>query len=146
MPAKTYDPNDMIITFMGDVITGFADGTFISIVPSSERWGKTVGADGEVGRSKSNDNTYEVTITLMQTSASNDYLSEKLAADKNSNEGIGALQIIDKSGTTEFFFDSAWIRQPADSEYSKDVAERAWTFDTGQALQETIGGSNTTSA
>lgn len=139
--VKTYDPKDMIIIFRGAQISGFADGTFLNIVPGGQRYTKAVGADGEVARSKSNDNTHEVTLTLMATSQSNDTLSVALLADKLFNAGAGPLQIIDKNGTTLYFWDIAWVRQPPDIEGSKEISERAWTLDTGQVVQEFVGGS-----
>lgn len=138
--VKTYDPKKMIITFLGTPISGYADGTFLTITPSSERYTKSVGADGETARGKSNDNTHEVTITLLQSSLSNDVLSNALAADKIGNLGKGPLQVVDLNGTTLFYWDVAWIRQPPDAEYSKEVGERAWIFDTGPIVQENIGG------
>lgn len=139
--VKTYNPKDLIIIFGGVVVSGFADGTFVTVTPNSERFTRTVGADGEVGRAKSNDNTHEVVITLMSTSASNDYLSIVLNADKSLNAGVKPLQIIDNKGTTLFFWDAAWIVQPPDVEFSKEITERAWTLHTGQVVEENIGGS-----
>jgi hypothetical protein len=141
MPAKTYDPNLVQIIFKGVPIVGFADGSFVTITPSAENFTKSVGADGEVARSKSNDNTYEVTITLMQTSLSNTYLSGVMTIDRLTNLGTGSLQIIDLSGQTLFFFDAAWVRQAPDADFAKEVGERAWVFDTAQAITEIVGGS-----
>lgn len=138
--VKTYNPKRVIIVYGGVPITGYADGTFISVAPSSDRFSKTVGADGEVARSKSNDNTHEVTITLLSTSLSNSYLSGILTLDKISDAGALPLQIIDLSGGELFFWPQAWIRTPPTADFSKEISERAWVFDTGQAVQEFIGG------
>lgn len=138
--TKTYDPKQIVVTFNGVPIVGFADGTFISVSPSGDRFTKTVGADGEVGRSKSNDNTSEVTITLLQTSLSNDYLNSQMLLDKLTNSGKGTLQIKDMAGTSVHFWKEAWIKTPPDGEYSKEISERSWVFDTGQADIEVFGG------
>lgn len=137
---KTYAPDLVITSVNGVPITGFADGTFISISPAADRFTKTVGADREVARAKSNDNTYEVTITLLSTSLSNDYLTSLLNADKLANAGKFVLQIKDLNGTTLFFWQSAWIKTPPTVEFSKEITERAWVIDTGQADIEYIGG------
>jgi hypothetical protein len=71
----TYDPKKVIITLGGVPIGGYADG-FVQIDPNSETWTKKVGADGEVARALSNDNTHTIQITLMQTSLSNAYVAE----------------------------------------------------------------------
>lgn len=141
--VNTYDPKQLIIVFGGVPITGYADGTFVTVTPNAERFTKVVGADGEVTRTKSNDFTHEVTITLKQSSLSNDYLSTIMNADRLSNLGKLPLQIKDINGTTLWNWSQAWIRQPPDSEFAKELGERAWIFDTGSADLEQIGGSLT---
>jgi hypothetical protein len=136
---KSYDPNQVIIIYGGVPISGLADGTFIQVT-NADAWSKKVGADGEVGRSKSNDYTSEVTLTLMQTSSSNNYLSGIVAIDKASNAGALPLQILDLSGTSLHFWPQAWIRKTADAGYSKEIGDRAWVFDTGQPAQNVVGG------
>lgn len=138
--VKTYDAKFVIITFNGVPITGFADGTFVSVAPSSDMYTKVVGADGAVARSRSNDDTAEVTITLMQTSLSNDFLSTQMLLDRTLNAGKGALQIKDLQGTSLHFFQNAWIKSKPTIEYAKDMSDRVWVFDTGQADIEVIGG------
>ncbi len=140
MAVKTYNPSKVIITFKGKTIQGYADGTFVSVTPSSEWWTKSTGADGEVSRSATNDYTHEVEFTLKQTSSSNDYLSQEAMKDKRLGTGKGELQIKDTGGTTIFFWPEAWIRQPADNENAKETSERSWTLDTGQVKEMNIGG------
>lgn len=140
MAVKTYDPANVIITFNGVPLTGFADGEFITITSPSERFTKVVGADGLVSRAKSNDNTHEVTVTLTGTSISNDYLTGIVALDRYGNAGKGALQIADLNGTALFAWEEAWIRQPSDVSFDKTITDKAWTFDTGQATIESYGG------
>lgn len=137
---KTYDPKDVIVTFGGVSLSGFADGTFISVTASMERFQKVVGADGEVARGRSNDDTHEVTITLMQTSPSNDDLAAIAKSDRQSNDGVRALAIRDLGGNTLMFWPEAWVRQTPDIEFAKEVGERAWVFDTGQIAIEDISG------
>lgn len=138
--VKTYDPKLVTVIFGGVPISGFADGTFVTVTPAAERFTKTVGADGEVSRAKSNDKTAEVALTLIQTSPSNDYLSSILAIDNASNLGKLPLQIVDLSGTTVQSWSEAWLKQPPDLEFSKETGERAWMFDTGQPDVENFGG------
>ena len=140
--SKTYDPKQVKISFFGIPISGFAEGTFITATPSGDRFSKAVGADGEVGRAKSNNNTHEVTLTLLQVSPSNDVLNGFLQADKLTNAGKGPLQIVDLSGTTVMMWKDAWIKTPPDVELGNEIGERAWVFDTGQIVEEAIGGNN----
>lgn len=138
--VRTYNPSKIVVIFGGVPITGYADGTFVTVTPSGQRWTKSIGADGETARAKSNDYTYEVTLTLQQTSPSNTYLSTILSADRNLDAGALPLQIIDIGGLSLFFWLSAWIRQPPDVEFGKEITERAWVFDTARATQEVVGG------
>lgn len=124
---REYDPKDLVINYGGVQISGYADGDFLSIVPAGEANAKVIGADGEIGRSKTNDLTYEVTVTLLATSTSNTVLSALFAA----NQAL-PLIIAHINGQTLFSAAQAWIRQMADGTFGKEIGERAWVFDTGQ--------------
>jgi arabinogalactan endo-1,4-beta-galactosidase len=144
MPANplvtTYDPKRVIITFGGVPIGGFADGTFIQVDPNSESFTKKVGADGEVTRSMSNDNTHTVVITLQQSSLSNQYLSTCKNADRLTGLGMLPLNITDLNGASLFFWPQAWISTDPGWGYAKENTDRAWTFQTGQRATQNEGG------
>ncbi len=135
----TYDPSQVIVSLGISDVTGFADGTFITISPNAESFTRTVGADGEVAFAKSNDNTYNITLTVLQTSSANDALSGFAALDQATNSGAFPIGIVDLSGNSIFFAAEAKIQQTADVEYSKEITERAWTIITGQAAINFVG-------
>lgn len=138
MPLITYDPKKVIVSYGGVPIEGFAE-TFISITQSNDTFTKKVGADGEVGRTRNNDLTNEVTITLLGSSKSNTYLSLMHAADKASNAGALPLLITDRSGGgLLFFWDAAWIKKIPDLEKGKELSDIAWVFDTGQPVSSVV--------
>jgi len=130
--VTTYDPRKVIVTFGGMPIGGFAGGTFINVTASADRFTKVVGADGEIARSKSADNTHEVTITLMQSSMSNRYLSTVEQLDKLASQGILPLTITDLNGGTLKFWPQAWITKDPDLGFAAELTDREWTFQTGQ--------------
>lgn len=136
--VTTYDSKKVIVTFGGVPITGFADGTFIQIDANGDFFTKKIGADGEVVRSMSNDNTHTVQITLQQSSVSNDYLSTCHNADKLTGRGMLPLAIADLNGTTLHFWSQAWISSDPSWGYAKESTDRQWTLQTGQE----IGGNN----
>lgn len=139
--VMTYDPSKVIVTWNGIPITGFADGTFVKISSPSDAFTKKVGADGEVARSRTNDNTREVTITLMQTSISNNLIAKKHQIDCLTGLGTGPLRITDLMGLSLFYAPQAWPRKSPDKEYSKEVGDREWVFDTGPVVSDTeMGG------
>jgi hypothetical protein len=137
--VKTYDPKKVLVSFMGQPITGFADGTFINIANrGGDRWAEYVGADGEVSRAKNVDTTKRITITLSQTSLSNSFLSDMLALDMASSTAVGPLKITDVNGGAEIFVAQAWIAVPPAPDYAKGIMPRVWVFDTGQAVVESF--------
>jgi hypothetical protein len=135
----TYDPKLVIITYGGTPISGFVDGTFIDIAPSKEGFTRKVGADGEVMRSRSNDNTHDVTVTLMQSSLANQYLSTCNQADRLSGAGMLPLSITDMNGTTLCFWPQAWVEVPSWGFATEDT-DRGWVFHTGQIATDNRGG------
>ncbi|PWU04930.1 MAG: DUF3277 domain-containing protein, partial [Verrucomicrobia bacterium] len=82
MAVRTYDPKNIICTINGAQISGYTEATFIEVVRDSPTWTKVVGADGLVTRGKTNDFSGTLTLTLKQSSPSNDVLSGLLALDE----------------------------------------------------------------
>jgi hypothetical protein len=128
----TYDPKKVIITLGGVPIGGYADGAFVQIDPSGETWTKKVGADGEVSRSLSNDNTHTVQITLMQTSLSNAYLRAVMSADRLTGLGMLPLSFTDLNSMEVYFWPEAWVGAEPPTGRAKEVTDTQWTIHTGQ--------------
>jgi len=139
--VKSYDPKKVIVTFGGVPISGYTDGDFIEVSPNdADGFKKQVGADGEVGRSQSSDDTHNVTITLMQSSMSNQHFSATRAADKLSGKTILPLSITDLNGASLQFWPEAWIKGDPTWGFGKEMKERQWTFDTGQIAGDNKSG------
>lgn len=139
MGVKTYNPADVVIVVAGIPISGFADGTFLSIGRNNPSFTDGTGADGEGFRSKSNDKSGTATLTLLQTSASNALLSALAALDEASGDGIGPLLVKDNSGTSLYSAQTAWIEKPADSEFAREKSDREWVIKT-DLLNVFVGG------
>lgn len=92
-----------------------------------------VGSDGEGARAKSNDKSAEITLTLMQSSASNDLLSSLSRADELTGDGVGPLLVVDRSGRTLIEAATCWIQKPADGEFGREIANREWMIATDSA-------------
>lgn len=137
--TRTYDPKQVILTFGGVIFTGYAEGTFVSIAGNGDKFEKSRGADGGVDRVNKNANDYSVTVTLKQTSPTNDALSIIMNADIVSNTGKFPLTIKDLGGTTLFTTAQAWIAKDPDDEYSDSMSTREWRIDTGIAAKITGG-------
>ena len=139
MAVKQYDPAQFQLIVNGNIISGFADGTFISFTRSADSFSKTVGSDGEVTRTRMNDKSAELTITLQQASASNDILSDLYLLDELSGNGIVPVLMKDGSGNTIIGAAEAWIRKPADATFSNEAENREWVIDMA-AADPFIGG------
>lgn len=138
---QTWDPKSVVITFAGITITGFAAGTFIVAEEATDRFTKVVGADGEVARSQSRDESGTVTITLLGSSEVNKLLSDQLKADAKSGSGTGSFMMKDTKGTTIISSDRAWIRRRPNFEGAVEVTNREWIFDLA-TMSYDLGGSN----
>lgn len=132
MAVRSYDPKDVVISISGVPMSGFADGTFLEITADTQQFTKVVGADGYTTRVKSNNYGAVMTLTLSQTSPSNDILSGILALDRAANRGVVPVLIKDMSGTTIFFAGTGWIQQFPDVTYGNEINNRAWAFDLAE--------------
>lgn len=129
MSVRTFDPKSVIVTIGGVPMSGYADGTFLEITADNQQWTKVIGADGFTTRVKSNDYGGVMTLTLSQSSPSNDVLSALLNVDKLSNAGVVPILIKDLSGTTVMFSASGWIQQFPDVTFGNEINNRAWILD-----------------
>ena len=139
MGVKTYNPASVAVIVAGIPVGGFADGTFITAARDNPAFTNGSGADGEGWRAKSNDKTGTVTMTLLQTSLSNDALSALAALDEASGDGVGPLLIKDNSGRTLLAAQTCWIEKVADSEFARDVTNREWVIKT-DSINVFVGG------
>ena len=110
-------------------MSGFSDGTFLEIDRDEPTWNKIVGADGYVTRGKTNNFSGSLTLTLKQSSPSNDVLSGFMALDEVSNSAIVPILIKDLSGNSTYFAAQGWIKQYANSTFGKEINDREWTVD-----------------
>lgn len=129
MSVRTIDPKQTLVLIGGVAMSGFADGTFIEIVSDAQQFTKVVGADGYTTRVKTNNYNATLTLTLAQSSPSNDVLSGFLALDKAANAGVVPVLIKDMTGNTLIFSSTSWIQQFPDITYSNEMTERAWTIE-----------------
>lgn len=136
MTLKNYDPKQVLITFGAIIIGGFADGVFCKVERTSEAFNTKAGADGEVCRTRTNDNRGKITITLMQSSLSNDLLSAQHSLDKALPLGLGTshLLIKDLSGRTLCEAPQSWIVKEPDQEFGKEAADREWVLEASDLI------------
>ncbi len=129
MPVVTYDPTQVIVTVDGNTLSGFVDGTFVSVERAAETFTKVVGAYGEIARVKSADRSGTLTLTLMQSSNSNLILNALANLDEQQSTGVVPVQIKDLTTGGEVFAAEAWIKGKPKVEWGKDMAQREWIFE-----------------
>jgi hypothetical protein len=139
MAVKTYDPKNISIIFAGKIITGFGDGTFVMVERNEQAFNLKVGVDGEGARAKNNNRSGKITLTLMQTSKSNDDLMALTEADELGNAGTGPFYMKDHSGSTLVGCLTAWVQKVPNIEDAKEVSMRTWVLESDE-LNMFVGG------
>lgn len=141
MAVETYSPKRVELIVAGVPMKGFSDSTFITAERTSEAFATNVGADGEVSRTHSADKTGKITLTLQQTSDSNDFLSGLALSDEISLLGQFPVLLKDTNGRTLAESPCAWIEKIANSEFGSDLSDREWSISCSELIMF-VGGSN----
>lgn len=137
---KHYAPSDVTITIAAfHSVSGYADGTFVSIKKDTQQMGTIRAMDGTMSRIKSPDTGWKVELTLAQTSDTNDVLSILWNADKLTGLGKFPLFIKDGNGSTMFMAASAWVESVPDVVFSNQMETRTWTLSCTDVVAN-IGG------
>lgn len=128
--VKTYDPAKVSVSVGGLLLTGFEPGTFITIVRTVNNFDYSVGPDGVDGiRTKRNDRSALLTLTLRQASVSNLPLSNMAAQDEVTADAVYPISIsdlADPDGNTVYEAGKCWVEKPADVNYAETPQGRAW--------------------
>ncbi len=96
MATKVYDAKQVSLVIASVPIqSGFNEGSFLTVTPVSPVFEDQVGTDGEVTRTRTNDDRATAKVKLMQTSDGNALLSTLLNLDINTpgGAGIGAFLV-----------------------------------------------------
>jgi len=129
MAVRTYDPKSVVVSIGGVPMSGYADGTFLVVDRDEQAFTKVTGADGTSTRVKSNNRSGSMTLTLKQSSPSNDVLSGFTALDELSNSGVVPILIKDLSGNSLYFSATGWVQKFPSSEFGKEINNREWVLD-----------------
>lgn len=129
MALRTYDPASVVVSVGGVPMSGYADGTFVSVDRDDDAFTKVTGADGNTTRIKTNNRAGFLTLTLLQSSPSNDVLSGIAQLDEAANAGVVPVLIKDLSGTSIYFSATGWVRKYPTSDFGKEINNREWIID-----------------
>jgi hypothetical protein len=123
--VNTFSPTDVKFIFGGYTVVGW-DG--ITISRSSQGFTPVRGIRGKHSRTRTRDTSATITITLIQSSPSNDVLSQVHAMDLVEGTGRLAISLVDKSGRSKFSSNEAYILGYPESKYSGSIEYRVWTI------------------
>jgi hypothetical protein len=130
MAVKTYSPKKVTVAVAGVPISGFSEGTFVTIEREVDGFTKKVGADGEVTRVQSANQSGKVTFTLQATSESNRYLMGLAKADEATLNGVVPITVKENIGNSLAVANNAWIMKIPNMEYGDDLSSVEWVFES----------------
>src|SRR5579859_2539369 len=119
---KVYDAKQVsLILASVPIQSGFNEGEFLTVEPVSPAFEDQVGTDGEVTRTRTNDNRATVKVKLMQSSDGNALLSTLLNLDINTpgGAGVGTFLLRDRQGTTLCTGSKCWVVAPPSQSFDK---------------------------
>lgn len=147
----TFAPYEVTVVISTDeinhIVTGYAEDTGITVEPGADRYELYVGMAGDASRIHNANRTRTVTLTLAQTSVSNDilwHLSERDNELRN-DDGTFTVTIKDGSGRTVLNDQSAFISSDPSITFGSSMNTQEW----GMVLPDpetTIGGNSKMSA
>lgn len=125
MTLRFYDPSAVNIVIGASIISGFAEGSFLTVSKTEDDYTTTNGTDGLVARNAIIDKRAQLTIRLLQTSDSNGYLLSLR------NLGIPvAMQVKDQVGNTQMSAANVWVRKVTDVDFDREATGREWVLET----------------
>lgn len=143
---NTYSPTDVLVSLAGmHTVTGYSDGTFIEIKKQGKPFETQRAMGGDISRIYHEDKGFEVKLTLMQSSITNNILSMLYNVDLATRMGKFPLIIKDGSGSTTFVSLTTWIEDLPEVKFANTLSTYTWTFGCSDAMIS-IGGNDSTSA
>jgi len=130
----SYSPEDVNVIIAGGGIShsvsGYVDGTFLSITRLVAASDPYSGADVSNARVVRANKNATVTLTLGQYSESNDILGQLLRNDETTRDSTNlfSMTIKDNSGRSLYFSRQCYIGQNPDSTFSTGIEGRDWAI------------------
>jgi hypothetical protein len=123
----TYSPSDVKANVLGFDVTGYAEGTFLSITPDAKTFSFRRAMDGSTMAVQNKFQTYTVKFVLQQSSPTNTWLH--LIYKLFKKYGIAFIMpvlIRDASGNTSFFATDCWFEGEPESNFGSSLGVVEW--------------------
>lgn len=124
--AKTYNLKRCKVAINSIPIEGFGETDALSFEPNEDSWTLTVGGDGEKTRSRMNNDSFTITLTLMQNSAAMAVLQQAHMADILSGNAKFSLEVIDLETPEALVVPECWVMRQPTIAFARQVGEREW--------------------
>lgn len=132
-----YDAAQHFMTIGGFPISGFQDGSEVTIEFDEDQMTKQVDIDGNgVVFNRTNNHLATVTFTLNEGSPANEFLSELMNDFRNNNGGIEAFFFKDNNSGTTAQSDACTVQSAPSQGGGRESSGREWTIGTGQLRME----------
>jgi hypothetical protein len=132
----TYSPNQLAVIITQDStgvshrLSGFSEDNIVSIERNMETFSMYVGSDNTSTRIANVNTSATMTVSLQQTSASNDVLSQLYENDRQTldSSGLFNITVTDLSGRSVYFSDQAYVASPPSSSFANSMQTREWVI------------------
>lgn len=136
----TYSPSDVVINISGFTVTGVVSA---SIEWNTETFKTIRGIRGANTRVQSLDTGATLTIELLQTSLSNDVLSDLFTLDKSYQSSRLQVYLKDNSGRTEVSSSEAFVSNLPPVSFSNNLETRVWKIQMLETDSSSLKGNST---
>lgn len=143
----TYAPNDVIVVIsqvssgLSHIVGQYSEDAIVSVDRNADTFTLYTGADNSNTRIYNANTSGTITLSLQQTSTSNDILFGLYEQDRQSRNGLFSISVSDKSGRSVYFAEEAYIGVVPSSAFSNSMNTRDWVLHAPNLSTE-IGGNN----
>lgn len=133
----TYAPSTVTLVLCGYVLTGVVS---VQLTWKSSPFTVKRGIRGQHTRIGTKDRQSTCTIEVLQTSITNDILSEILEQDTRNYSGRLEFSVKDASGTSQWATTQCFLRAWPDASFSGGIETRKWDIEILSFISGKIGG------
>lgn len=127
---ETYNGAEVIVTCAGVPIQGGGESDFIAIEYAEDSYSLLVGVDGEATRSRNNNRSARITLTLRQTSPFNDILQGFLLTDDITGSAVFPFGLFDPASGMELHAEECYVVRPPNKTFHREAGEWEWLLET----------------
>jgi hypothetical protein len=136
---KTYAPEEVSLILDGNIISGFAEGTFISVARDEDAFTYVASTSGGGTRTKNANKAGKITFTLQQSSESNSVCSALLKKDEDTSDALFPVLCRDNSGSDLHKAEVGYLVKAPQSDYAKELSNREYIVQC-ENLEMFLGG------